>query len=858
MSRRATAAGRHYPRRPRAKPRGPRLARILLALTGLVVLLAVVGVAGAAAVSWVVYDRNATGLGDINALLNQNFGPAKIYDRTGKLLYEFEDRQQGLHEKVALKQVSPWVVRATVATEDASFYSNRGINVRGLIRAAVENVVPGRGGLFQGSGGSSITQQLVKNVLIPEEDRYERNVDRKVREAVLAVEITRRYSKDQILEWYLNEISYGNRAYGIAAAAQRYFGVPPAQLTLAQASLLAGIPQQPVAYDPLLYFAAAKARQGQVLDLMVRHGQVSAAEADAARVEPLTFATSADTTDIRAPHWVFYIQDQLIRRYGEAAVYRGGLRVTTTLDLDLTERGYALIDEKVTEFEKLDCGCRNGALVAIDNNTGQILAMVGSRDFNRKDIQGENNNATALKQPGSAFKPAVYLSAFLKGWTPATVVWDVAKKYPNPGGEPFVPVGPTSRYQGPVTARQALGSSLNAPAVRAAEYASVLSVIDTAHKLGISTLTDPENYGVSIATGGANVTLLDMTYMYSTLANNGVIVGDTPIEPRPRKLDPISLLKVTDGRGRTLYEFREPKREQVVPAAQAYLITNVLSDDSARNLIYSPGLFNLKDARPLAAKTGTQQGYEVSQIRSTWNFGYVPDLSVGVWVGNADGALVRNITSASSSLQIWKEFMQYAVDRLEIKPKPFAVPPGISRARVTVPSGGSCRTIEDDFTRESGVAADGGGATPRPGSTSTPVATACRVARIDTRTGLLATEATPAEFIREVAYLNVPSDVEWSPGDGFRTGLPPVATSVVTATPTPPPTPTRAPTLPPRVVTATADEPPAPAVGTPVAPVLPVPPVAVPGGPPAAIITPVATPSLLPPRAVTAPPSTGP
>lgn len=775
--------------------RGRRLLRLALIVTGGLLLLAVAATTFLAVTGWVVYERNASQLGDITQLLNQNLGAAKIYDRHGTILYEFEDREQGLHEKVTLANVSPWVVRATISTEDASFYNNPGINFRGLLRAGVENFFPGRGEFLQGSGGSSITQQLVKNVLIPEEDRYERSVDRKVKEAVLAVEITRRYSKDQIIEWYLNEIYYGNRAYGIGAAAERYFGTSAAKLTLGQASLMAGIPQAPVAYDPLINLEAAKARQNQVLELMVRHGQATAAEAAAARTEPLAFIERGPNTNIKAPHWVFYIQELLLQKFGEAAVYRGGLRVTTTLDLDLQDQGTAMVDKWITEFESQNCGCHNGSLVAIDNVNGQILAMVGSRDFFRKDIQGENNNAIAIKQPGSALKPAVYLSAFLKGWSPGTIVWDVAKQYPNPGGKPFVPVGPGPGYLGPVTVRQSLGASLNAPAVAAAAYATVPGVIDTAHKLGIGTLNDPENYGVSIATGGANVTLLDMTYMYSTIANGGVIVGEPAAEGRARRMDPVALLKVTDGRGRNLYEFRAARREQAVPAAHTYLITNILSDDSARAPTYSPGLFGLRDGRPIAAKTGTQQGFEISQIRSTWNFGYVPDLSVGVWVGNADGALVRNISSASSSLQIWREFMQYAVDKLEIPPKPFPAPPGLVRAGITVPGSNGCRTVQDLYVAGLAPRTEPAGNTDAGTATRTGSG-GCKTVKIDTRNNLLAGPDTPEEFIREVTFVDLPENAGWSPS-GVQLGMPPAQVSTIT----PVPTATRAPTLPPRVVT---------------------------------------------------------
>lgn len=802
--------GNRSARRPRARRRR-RLLRFLGGVAAALLLLGAVGVALLALTGWIVYRRQASGLGDISALLNQDDGPAQVLDRNGKLLYAFEDPGQGLHETVPLRDISSWLPKATVATEDATFYSNPGINFKGLLRAGIENFFPGRGGGFmRGSGGSSITQQLVKNVLIPEDERTDRTVDRKVREAVLAIEITKRYPKDRIIEWYLNRIYYGNRAYGIGAAARRYFGVTPDKLTLAQASLLAGIPQSPVAYDPLINPDAAKLRQGAVLDLMVKHGQVTAAQAEAARTERLAFVQGDDRTALKAPHWVFYIQDQLLRRFGEATVYRAGLRVTTTLDLSLQEKAQAIVERRVSEFEQQNCGCHNGAVVAVDNRNGQVLAMVGSRDFFNKDIQGEVNNAVAAKQPGSALKPAVYLATFLKGWHPATVLWDVAKSYANPGGKPFVPVGPTANYNGPVTVRQALGSSLNAPAVAAAAYAGVPAVIDTAHKLGINTMNDPNAYGVAIATGGANVTLLDMTYMYSTLANNGAIVGEPTREQGPRRMDPVTLLKVTDGRGRTLYEFREPRREQVVPAAQAYEITSMLSDDGARGLIYQPGSFDLRDKRPLAAKTGTQQGAEVSEIRSTWNFGYVPDLTVGVWVGNADGSLVRNITSASSSLRIWRDVMQAAVDGLEIPPKPFPVPLGLVRARVTVPGPKGCVTVEDLIAAgqaAQSAAAAGGGA----------LAGGCRLVNIDTRNGLLAGPDTPEEFVKQVTYIDAPAEAAgWPATGGIQIGPPPRDISTLTASPSPSPSPTappsltptpsatRPPTLTPRTVTATA------------------------------------------------------
>ena len=813
----AVTPRQRYPRVMRQKGGGGfRFAYAVMVVLGAGMLLAFLVTAGLALTGWVAYERTARKLGDIETLVNQSFGGAKIYDRHGTLLYEFEDQESGQRRPLSLNEISPWLIDATVSTEDASFFENPGVNVRGLVRAGLENVLPFGRGLFEGSGGSSITQQLVKNVVIPEDQRYERSLnrrtaDRKFKETVLALELTRRYSKEQILTWYLNQINYGNRANGIGAAAQRYFGVDAADLSLAQASLLAGIPQAPVAYDPVVNFSAAKVRQGQVLELMVRNNKLVPDQVEELKNEPLTFVTKDAYSTIRAPHWVFYIQEELRRRYGDAAIYREGLQVYTSLDLPLQERSQQIVDQGVAEFERLGCGCHNGSLVIMDNNTGEILAMVGSRDFFRKDIQGENNNTTSIKQPGSALKPAAYLAAFLKkGWSPASVVLDIPKRYANPGSnEPFIPEGPARQYLGPISVRQALASSMNAPAVQAAAEAGVPVVIDTAHKLGITTLTDPENYGVAVATGGANITLLDMTYMYSTLANAGQMAGVDRANTDTRPLDPVTILRIDDGRGRSRFELREPRREQVVPAAQAYMITSILSDDAARAPTYSPGLFALRDGRPVAAKTGTQQGFTVRQVRSTWNFGYTPDITVGVWVGNTDGALVsENLTSASSSLKIWREAMQGAVDYLNLPPKPFKEPPGLAKVRVTVPVPGGCRTTDDYVLanqRNAPIAGAGGG---------------CRTVYIDTRNGLLAGSDTPPQFVQAYSYVDLPTGTDWNPG-GVAQGSAPAAVStlgagVATAPPVAQPVQPAVPTLPSRFITATPRAPNAAGAGPPV------------------------------------------
>jgi membrane peptidoglycan carboxypeptidase len=661
-----------------------------------VLLAGIVLMASAAGLAFSVYSGYVDDLPSdpTTAFARDVLGPAQIFDRHGTLLYEFEDENDGLRNPVPLRNISQWAIKATVATEDNNFYENPGVNVRGLARAALENFTDSDD-LFQGSGGSSITQQLVKNVFIAEQQRYERSADRKMKEAAIALELTRRYDKDQILEWYLNQIHYGNRTNGIEAAARRYFGVHASDLTLAQAALLAGLPQAPARYDPFRNPEAAVQRQHEVLDLMVRHGHITEVEAEAAKAEPVVY--QQDTVDLLAPHWVFYVRDQLIARYGEDMFRSGGLRVTTSLDLNLNNRAEQILRAKVSEYEAppYNCLCHNGSVVAIDNKTGEILAMVGSRDYYRTDIEGENNNAIAIKQPGSAFKPIVYLSAFMKGWNPGTIIYDQATRFfarINERGqrEYFTPVGPNRVWHGPQSARNSLGNSLNTAANKAAGFAGVDYVIDVAHKVGISTLTDREVYGVSISTGGANLTLLDLTFAYSVLSNNGEMRGTPAIGPRPgiapspdlRHVDPVSILRVETVNGEVLFDIeRERAKEQVVPAGFAYQITDILKDNDSKRLTYSypDALFSVGDQRPVAAKTGTQQGLtNLSEVLYTWNIGYIPDLSIGVWVGNADNKPVNpNLTSASSSALIWKDLMIEAIKMYNIPPKDFPVPPDI-------------------------------------------------------------------------------------------------------------------------------------------------------------------------------------
>ena len=654
-----------------------------------------VGLAGYSIQKYNVYTKSLTNPAD---KVQSDQGPAILFDRSGNELFEYEDKNTGLREPVPLDAVSPYLIRATIATEDPDFLTNNGVNQRGLIRAACENVQFCSSSSTLTTGGSGITQQLVKLLFETPEEAAKRSVDRKLKEAALAVELTKRYNKDQILEWYLNTIYYANRANGIGAAAKIYFGAKASGLDLAQASLLAGIPASPGDYDPVAHYSTAKERQAQVLKLMVQHGQATQAEAERALAETLNI--HEQTTVIKEPHWVSFMTDYIRQHCKELvhdcknpddALYHMGLRFTTTLDSDLTDQATKITDEEIGKLEDPragNCGCHNGAAVVIDNNTGQILAMVGSRDYYRDDIQGKNNNVLAQYQPGSALKPLIYLSTFLKGWSPGTVIVDGQKCYPNPPDpKPFCPTGPTNAFNGPVPVRIALGSSLNSPAVQAADFSTIPWVLETAHKMGITTMPDPSQYGPSIATGGSSVTLFDMTYMYSTFANNGEMRGLKLADPKSgyRQVDPVAVLQVEDRVGNLIYQFHEPDRVQAEPAPYAYEITDIIKDDNAKHLIYSPHLFDLRDGRPIAAKTGTQQGETLQGVRATWNFGYIPDITVGAWVGNSDGQFVNpNLLSATSSLFVWKRIMQLAVDKYNIPKKDFVVPPGIVKGEPAI------------------------------------------------------------------------------------------------------------------------------------------------------------------------------
>lgn len=582
------------------------------------------------------------------------FESTKIYDRNGMLLYEIFDPSGGRRTFVPLSRIPLYARQATIATEDPTFYANPGFNPLSIARALWQNlrerdIV---------SGASTITQQLVKNTFLSPEV----TLRRKMKEAILAAEITRRYTKDEILELYLNQVYYGNMAYGIGTAAEVYFNKPVEKLTLAEAALLVGIPQGPAIYDPYTNLAAAKVRQGIVLDLMVKRGYLSAEEAMKAKLEELHLAPQH--IEMKAPHFVVYVREQLEAQFGIQVVYRGGLRVYTTLDMKMQEAADRIIRNKIESLAALEA--TNAALVAMNPNNGQILAMVGSADFYNEEIDGQVNVALRLRQPGSAIKPINYVAAFERGWTAATFIMDIKTEFPDGANPPYVPHNHDKKEHGPVLVRDALARSLNIPAVKTLQFVSLPGMLEMAHRLGITSLNRAD-YGLSLTLGGGDVTLLELTTAYAVFANGGHRVLPTPI------------LRIEDSTGRLIAKAPEEAGAQILDARHAYLITSILSDKEARIPTFGPNNV-LELSRPAAVKTGTTDDY-----RDAWTIGYTPDLVAGVWVGNSDHKPMKGVYGSRGAAPIWHDFMEEVLRDTPVND--FIMPEGMETAEICPISG---------------------------------------------------------------------------------------------------------------------------------------------------------------------------
>jgi 1A family penicillin-binding protein len=620
--------------------------------------------------------------------LSPQFETTRILDRNGDVLYEIIDPNAGRRTYVPLSKISPALVAATIATEDKDYYSHPGYDIGAILRAIWQNYTQGE----VITGASTITQQVVRAVLLsPTELQHRVSYLRKVREILLAAEITQRYSKDQILELYLNENYYGNLSYGVEAASETYFGTTADKLTLAQASFLAGIPQSPTAYDVYTNRDVTLERQQEVLTLMtqvsyeqnciyVSNSQqpvcVNAAEAAAAAAETRNYTFQPPTIDMRYPHWVNYVRSQLEANYDAQTIYRSGFTIYTTLDPTLQDYAQQVVTNQVAALANNHA--TDGALVAIRPSTGEILAMVGSADFNNSAISGQVNMAVSpTRQPGSSIKPVNYVAAFEKGWTPATLIWDVPSEFP-PSGDPndtrppYIPNNYDNKFHGPVTIRTALANSFNIPAVKTLQFVGVYGdhgFVAMANRLGITSLTR-NDYGLSLTLGGGDVSVLQMTGMYSVFANSGV------------KVPPVSILKIVDYQGNVVYQYKPPQGDQVISPEHAYLITSILSDNQARALEFGTNSV-LHLPFSAAAKTGT-----TNDFRDNWTLGYTPDLVTGVWVGNADYTPMVNTTGVSGAAPIWSQFMQYAVPYLTNgQPSWFTQPAGIVEKTICSLSG---------------------------------------------------------------------------------------------------------------------------------------------------------------------------
>jgi penicillin-binding protein 1C len=616
---------------------------------------------------WLLRD-----LPSLQALPQRLHAPSiRIEDRYGRLLYEALQEDGGRNAVVPLSDVPLACRQATIATEDSRFYEHPGVDLLGVLRAVWINLRRGE----TVAGGSTITQQVARNLLLESGERGERSLRRKLREGLLAWQMTRRFSKDDILALYLNQTYYGGMVYGIQAAAQTFFARPVSELDLAECALLAGLPQAPALYNPFTDEQAARQRQAVVLRLMEQAGAIDSDQRLLAEREPLIFAETP--YPIVAPHFVMMVRAAVDRLFTPQQVYeRGGLVVRTTLDLDWQKQAGAAVARQLGELarsqEGLGHNVNNAALVALDPNNGEILALVGSPNYFDAQRGGAINMAVAPRQPGSAIKPLVYAAALDPraaggGWTAATMLMDVSTSFVTDEGKAYTPANYDLREHGPVLARQALASSLNIPAVLALQHVGLENFIALAQKLGISTLGDPGSYDLSLSLGGGEVRLLDLAAAFGAFANRGYRVA------------PQLILEVRDGQGERLYAPDTMPRERVLDERVAWLVSDILSDPDARRLGFGANSL-LRLDRPAAVKTGT-----TSNFHDNWTVGYTPGLVVGVWSGNTDYEPMRDVNGLSGAAPIWHQFMRTV---LSSRPaQAFTRPPGLVQVEICALSG---------------------------------------------------------------------------------------------------------------------------------------------------------------------------
>lgn len=594
-----------------------------------------------AAFAW--YSRELPKPGEV--VRRQGFS-TKIYDRNGKLLYDLYDQER--RTPVEIGQVPEALKQATIAIEDKEFYNHKGFDILTVVRIPYNFIFKQRV-----VGGSTLTQQLVKNALLTNE----RSIERKFKEFVLSLQIERNFSKEEILEMYLNEAPYGGTAWGVGTASEVYFSKPVSELTPVESAILAGLPQRPSAYSP---FAGRTDSDGTplwqvrtkgVLRRMHEDGYLTDLAYEDALSQLDTIQFERAPIEINAPHFVFYVRDQLAQMYGEDVVETAGFKVTTSLDLDLHTEAQAIVKEEVEKVEE-SLNITNGAVVVIDPRTGEIVSMVGSRDYTNSEIGGQFNIVTdALRQPGSSIKPVTYLALLQRGYTPASVLVDVPTTFQaNENDRPYTPQNYDGTFRGPVSVRNSLGSSLNIPAVKALAVVGLDDFLRLAYDMGLETLeptaANKQRFGLAVTLGGAEVRMLDLATAYAAFANTG------------KKVEPVSILKVEDKDGRSIFEHRQVEGRQVISESEAYLVSNILSDNSARTMAFGANSL-LNTGRPIAVKTGT-----TNDLRDNWAVGWSQEVLVATWVGNNDYTQMKSVASGiSGATPIWRRVIFAALER---------------------------------------------------------------------------------------------------------------------------------------------------------------------------------------------------
>ncbi|MCX6706312.1 MAG: PBP1A family penicillin-binding protein [Candidatus Woesebacteria bacterium] len=620
------------------------------------------GAIGILLVSFLALPLLALNLPSPDKVVRHEGYATQILDRNGETLYNVYVDQR--RNPAAFSDMPLYLKQATIAIEDKNFYKHGGFDILGILRGFSRIFTRG-----SAQGGSTLTQQLVKNVLLTSD----RTIVRKIKEFVLAIEIESKYTKDEILQMYLNEAPFGGTAWGVEAASETYFGKKVKDLDLIESAVLAGLPQSPSRYSP--YSSTSKAyvaRTQAVLRRMREDGYITADQEKNANAEVPNISFQPQGSSFKAPHFVQYVQKILTDRYGDAAVEQGGLKVTTTLDLNLQDKAQGIVSEEIAKVEKQHI--TNGAVVVINPSSGEILAMVGSKNFNDPNYDGQVNVTTSLRQPGSSFKPFTYVTAFKKGFTASTLIMDVPTTFPGGANNPdYNPVNYDGKYRGPIQLRFAFGNSINIAAVKLLAMVGIKDVLETSYSMGITTLPLTQEtlnrVGLSLTLGGGEVRLLDLTDAYAPFMNKGF------------RVDPLAILKVEDKDGKVLEEAKPQLGKRVLTEEEAFLVANILSDNLAREIIFGTNsLLNIPN-KQIAVKTGT-----TNDRRDNWTVGGNPQALVGVWVGNNDNSQMLNVASGvSGASPIWRRVL---LEALSGKPSvSFDIPGNIVSTNVDLVSG---------------------------------------------------------------------------------------------------------------------------------------------------------------------------